>query len=108
MSMALYVPDRAVDEADLRLKIFRRDASMSLSRILPHLTLLGVDVIDERPYELALGSDERAFIYDFGLTVPGGAEAVRAAGRPRRGSSSWTPSPPRTPATASRTPSTRW
>ena len=32
MSMALYVPDRDDDEADLRLKIFRRDASMSLSR----------------------------------------------------------------------------
>ena len=57
MSMALYAPSRAVDEADLRLKIFRRDASMALSRILPHLTLLGVDVIDERPYELALGND---------------------------------------------------
>ncbi len=54
MSMALYVPDRTVDEADLRLKIFRRDASMSLSKVLPHLSLLGVDVIDERPYELNL------------------------------------------------------
>src|SRR5918997_3612663 len=82
MSMALYVPDRGDDEADLRLKIFRRDASMSLSRILPHLTLLGVDVIDERPYELALGPSERAYVYDLGLTVPGGAEAVR---------SRWTP-----------------
>ena len=78
MSMALYVPNRAVDEADLRLKIFRQDASMALSRILPHLTLLGVDVIDERPYELALGNDKRAFIYDLGVTVPGGAEAVKS------------------------------
>jgi glutamate dehydrogenase len=82
MSMALYVPDRREDGADLRLKIFRRDAPMSLSRILPHLTLLGVDVIDERPYELALGQSVRAYIYDLGLTVPGGAEAV---------SSRWTP-----------------
>ena len=56
MSMALYVPDRDDAEADLRLKIFRRDASLSLSAILPHLTLLGVDVIDERPYEIGLGS----------------------------------------------------
>ena len=78
LSMALYAPSRAVDEADLRLKIFRKDASMALSRILPHLTLLGVDVIDERPYELALGNDRRAFIYDLGVTVPGGAEAVRS------------------------------
>ncbi|MBA3529826.1 MAG: NAD-glutamate dehydrogenase [Propionibacteriaceae bacterium] len=82
MSMAIYAPDKTLDEADLRLKIFRRDASLSLSSVLPHLSLLGVDVIDERPYELRLGTDERAFIYDFGLRVPGGAQAV---------SSDWTP-----------------
>jgi glutamate dehydrogenase len=82
MSMALYVPDRRDDGADLRMKIFRRDAPMSLSRILPHLTLLGVDVIDERPYELALGQSARAYVYDLGLTVPGGAAAVQ---------SRWTP-----------------
>ncbi len=78
MSMAMFVPDRAVDEADLRLKIFRLGVPMSLSMILPHLSRLGVDVIDERPYELELGPDKRAFIYDFGLTVPGGARAVRS------------------------------
>ncbi len=76
MSLALYAPDRFNDEADLRLKIFRRDESLSLSRVLPHLSLLGVDVIDERPYELSMSGGELAFIYDFGLTVPGGAEAV--------------------------------
>ena len=76
MSMTVHPPVRDDDEADLRLKIFRRDASMSLSRILPHLTLLGVDVIDERPYELVL-RDERAFVYDFGLTVPGGRAAAQ-------------------------------
>ena len=61
MALALYVPDplpgRPVDEADLRLKIFRRDVSLSLSQLLPHLTRLGVDVIDERPYELDAGDD---------------------------------------------------
>ena len=82
MSMAIYVPERADDEAELRLKIFRREASLSLSRIMPHLSLLGVDVIDERPYELSMDKDQRAFIYDFGVRVPGGADAVR---------SRWTP-----------------
>ena len=76
-SMAMYVPDRPDDEADLRLKIFRREESLSLSKILPHLSLLGVDVIDERPYELAIGNGERGFIYDFGVQVPGGAAAVQ-------------------------------
>ncbi|HEX8489093.1 MAG TPA: NAD-glutamate dehydrogenase [Propionibacteriaceae bacterium] len=82
MTMAIYAPDKTLDEADLRLKIFRRDASLSLSTVLPHLSLLGVDVIDERPYELLLGPDDRAFIYDFGLKVPGGGAAV---------ASRWTP-----------------
>src|SRR5512133_1414209 len=77
MSMAMYVPDRTDDEAELRLKIFRPEASLSLSKILPHLSVLGVDVIDERPYELAMGNDQRSFIYDFGIQVPGGADAVR-------------------------------
>jgi glutamate dehydrogenase len=82
MSMAMYVPDRTDDEAELRLKIFRREASLSLSRIMPHLSLLGVDVIDERPYELTMGKDQRAFVYDFGVRVPGGADAVRARWTP--------------------------
>jgi glutamate dehydrogenase len=82
MSMAMYVPDRTDDEAELRLKIFRREASLSLSRIMPHLSLLGVDVIDERPYELTMGRDQRAFVYDFGVRVPGGADAVRARWTP--------------------------
>ncbi|MCW2812167.1 MAG: gdh, partial [Friedmanniella sp.] len=77
MSMALYVPERADDEADLRLKIFRRDGTMSLSRILPHLSLLGVDVIDERPYELGAGTQDRAWIYEFGIRIPGGRDAAR-------------------------------
>ena len=78
MSMAMYRPDRVDDEADLRLKIFRRSEPLSLSKIMPHLSLLGVDVVDERPYELQLGSDHRAFIYDFGITVPGGGAAVES------------------------------
>ena len=82
MSMAMYVPDRTDDEAELRLKIFRREASLSLSRIMPHLSLLGVDVIDERPYELTMGKDQRAFVYDFGVRVPGGADAVRTRWTP--------------------------
>ncbi len=78
MAMAMYRPDRPDDEADLRLKIFRRSEPLSLSKIMPHLSLLGVDVVDERPYELQLGPDRRAFIYDFGVTVPGGGQAVES------------------------------
>ena len=76
MSMALYAPDRPNDHADLRLKVFRRGDSIVLSQVLPHLSLLGVDVLDEYPYSLDFGSDGMAMIYDFGLAVPGGAQAV--------------------------------
>ncbi|WP_152364723.1 NAD-glutamate dehydrogenase [Microlunatus speluncae] len=73
MSMVVYAPDKADDPADLRLKIFRLDP-LSLTKVLPHLSVLGVDVVDERPFELQLAGDQRAFIYDFGLTIPGGRE----------------------------------
>ena len=76
MAMAMYRPDRTDDDADLRFKIFRWSETLSLSKILPHLSLLGVDVVDERPYELTVADDKRAFVYDFGVVVPGGREAV--------------------------------
>ncbi|GAB3703685.1 NAD-glutamate dehydrogenase [Mariniluteicoccus flavus] len=81
MDMVLYTPDEEADEADLRFKVFRRGASMSLSQVLPHLTRLGVDVIDERPYEMNVPGVGRAYVYDFGLKVPGGEAAL----------ASWTP-----------------
>ncbi|NYI69826.1 glutamate dehydrogenase [Naumannella cuiyingiana] len=76
MSMALYAPDEPTDEADLRLKVFRRGDSIALSKVLPHLSLLGVDVLDEYPYTLRFDDGGKAMIYEFGLAVPGGAEAV--------------------------------
>ncbi len=80
MALAMYQPDRSSeapeDQADLRLKIFRSEAPMSLSRVLPHLSLLGVDVVDEHPYELPLPEDRTGHVYEFGFRVPGGREAV--------------------------------
>ena len=49
-----------------RLKIYRAGTALSLSRVLPLLTSMGVEVVDERPYQLD-GPDWSAFIYDFGL-----------------------------------------
>src|SRR5690606_6711117 len=73
MSMVVYAPDDADDPADLRLKAFRHEP-LSLTKVLPHLSVLGVDVIDERPFELQLAGDRPAYIYDFGLTIPGGRD----------------------------------
>ncbi|GGL66492.1 NAD-glutamate dehydrogenase [Microlunatus endophyticus] len=81
LALALYRPDDEGDQADLRLKIFRTRAELSLSRVLPHLSLLGVDVVDEHPYELPFGSAAdgsplTAHVYEFGFRVPGGRTGV--------------------------------
>jgi glutamate dehydrogenase len=59
--------DAARGEA--RLKIYRIGSPLSLSGILPMLSSMGVEVIDERPYELAL--DRPTYIYEFGLRYAG-------------------------------------
>ncbi len=56
--------DAAPGEA--RLKIFRTGSPLSLSEVLPILSSMGVEVIDERPYVLA-GLPQDSLIYDFGL-----------------------------------------
>ncbi len=57
---------RTPDEP-IRAKLFRSGAPLVLSDILPLLEQLGVVVVDERPYEVTLGHDARAWIYSFGL-----------------------------------------
>lgn len=85
IQLGVRVPDDETDAADVRLKIFCRDVRLSLSEVLPHLTALGVEVVDERPYDLSehaglpeklAGALGRSHIYEFGLRVPGGRAAV--------------------------------
>ena len=56
--------DAARGEA--RLKVFRVGPALSLSQILPMLSSMGVEVVDERPYELE-GLGRPTYIYEFGL-----------------------------------------
>ncbi|WP_307816430.1 NAD-glutamate dehydrogenase [Nocardioides limicola] len=68
MDLLLYQPvDAGRDEA--RLKVFRVGGPLSLSEILPMLSSMGVEVVDERPYEL-VGLPRTSYIYDFGLRHP--------------------------------------
>jgi glutamate dehydrogenase len=63
-----------------RLTIYRTQAPLTLTDVLPRLQHMGVDVVDEHPYEFAANGGKSPFwIYDFGLrrSSPGGA-----AGRP--------------------------
>jgi glutamate dehydrogenase len=69
---ALYRPAGA-EPGERRFKLFRRGPALSLSEVMPVLQNMGVEVTDERPYELEPADETRAYIYDFGLRRPGGA-----------------------------------
>ncbi|RPF33930.1 NAD-glutamate dehydrogenase [Streptomyces sp. TLI_185] len=68
-SLSLYEPVGAAPE-ERRFKIYRKGEAVSLSAVLPVLSRLGVEVTDERPYELRCSDRTTAWIYDFGLRMP--------------------------------------
>ncbi|GAA0396464.1 NAD-glutamate dehydrogenase [Acrocarpospora corrugata] len=69
IAMNLYEPyDAGPDER--RFKVYRLGRPISLSHLLPLLQRMGVEVVDERPYEVDRDNDpatKDAWIYDFGL-----------------------------------------
>ncbi|MFI9613783.1 NAD-glutamate dehydrogenase [Streptomyces sp. NPDC052023] len=68
-ALSLYEPVGAGPD-ERRFKIYRKGDAVSLSRVLPVLNRLGVEVMDERPYELRCADRSVAWIYDFGLRMP--------------------------------------
>ncbi|WP_037575855.1 NAD-glutamate dehydrogenase [Phaeacidiphilus oryzae] len=52
-----------------RFKIYRVGGAISLTAVLPVLQRLGVEVVDEHPYELRCADGTVAWIYDFGLRL---------------------------------------
>ncbi|MGX1369629.1 glutamate dehydrogenase [Streptomyces canus] len=68
-ALSLYEPVGAAPE-ERRFKIYRKGEAISLSAVLPVLNRLGVEVTDERPYELRCTDRSVAWIYDFGLRMP--------------------------------------
>ncbi|MEU6515860.1 NAD-glutamate dehydrogenase [Streptomyces sp. NPDC046978] len=68
-ALSLYEPV-GVGPGERRFKIYRKGEAVSLSAVLPVLNRLGVEVIDERPYELRCADRTIAWIYDFGLRLP--------------------------------------
>jgi glutamate dehydrogenase len=85
-ALSLYEPVGAA-AGERRFKIYRTGAPVSLSAVLPVLQRLGVEVTDERPYELRCADRTTAWIYDFGLRLPkqgnGNGEEMGADGRER-------------------------
>jgi glutamate dehydrogenase len=68
-ALSLYEPVGAAP-GERRFKIYRTGTQVSLSAVLPALQKLGVEVTDERPYELRCADRTQAWIYDFGLRMP--------------------------------------
>jgi glutamate dehydrogenase len=69
LAMLLYRPDGA-PPTERRFKVYRTGPSISLSRVLPILQAMGVEVTDERPYGITRAEGPAAWIYDFGLRHP--------------------------------------
>ncbi|WP_067180922.1 NAD-glutamate dehydrogenase [Microtetraspora niveoalba] len=78
IGMNLYEPYGAA-EGERRFKIYRIGAPISLSHALPLLQRMGVEVVDERPYEIRRDGDtvKDAWIYDFGLRYTPSGEVDR-------------------------------
>ena len=77
-SVSLYEPvDAAADER--RFKIYRTGSPLSLSDVLPRLSRMGVEVVDERPYPIEAADGTRAWIYDFGLVYRGPVDVPPSA-----------------------------
>ena len=51
-----------------RFKLYRR-SPLSLTQVLPMFTHMGVEVVDERPYEISRSDGVDLWVYDFGLRV---------------------------------------
>ncbi len=58
----------AAPQNERRFKLYRR-GPLSLTQVLPMFTHLGVEVVDERPYEIDRSDGVTVHIYDFGLRV---------------------------------------
>jgi glutamate dehydrogenase len=80
LSLRLYRPIES-STGSLRAKIFRKGPPLALSDVLPLFEDMGVEVADERPYQITPRDREGVWIYDFGLTFSGeeDLEGVRDA-----------------------------
>ncbi|NUP03169.1 MAG: NAD-glutamate dehydrogenase [Nonomuraea sp.] len=79
VAINLYEPYDA-SEGERRLKIYKVGSPISLSEALPLIQRLGVEVVDERPYEIDRDGDagtKNAWIYDFGLRYTPNEEVDR-------------------------------
>ncbi|MFI5613345.1 NAD-glutamate dehydrogenase [Amycolatopsis sp. NPDC051903] len=68
LALAFYLPADA-QPGERRFKLYLRGEGVTLSKVLPLLQAMGVEVVDERPYELFREDGGPSWIYDFGLRI---------------------------------------
>ena len=73
----VYLPADAGNaaEEDARVKLYMTE-SRSLSQILPYFHHLGIEVLDEVPFEIETGDGRHFLLYDLGLNYPAGVDPV--------------------------------
>ncbi|GAA5229704.1 NAD-glutamate dehydrogenase [Arthrobacter cryoconiti] len=78
--MDVYLPEGAVDSqaGDARVKLYMAHPQ-SLSQILPFFHNLGIEVIDERPFEIETADRRDFFLYDLGLKYPANVDPLATA-----------------------------
>ena len=77
--MHVYLPT-GIDELeeDARVKLYMAHPQ-SLSKILPYFHNLGLEVLDERPFEIETADKRDFFLYDLGLRYPEGVDPLTTA-----------------------------
>ncbi|WP_369044876.1 NAD-glutamate dehydrogenase [Sinomonas sp. P10A9] len=77
----VYLPhdDGEALEEDARVKLYLFEPK-SLSQILPYFHNLGLEVLDERPFEIETGDSREFFLYDLGLKYPAGVDPLSTGG----------------------------
>ncbi|MGH3620801.1 MAG: NAD-glutamate dehydrogenase domain-containing protein, partial [Sciscionella sp.] len=68
LDMSFYVPADA-EPGERRFKLYLAGERVTLSKVLPVLQRMGVEVVDERPYEVHRGDGTQCWIFDFGLRI---------------------------------------
>ncbi|RSD10741.1 NAD-glutamate dehydrogenase [Amycolatopsis eburnea] len=68
LALSFYLPANA-EPGERRFKLYLRGEGVTLSKVLPVLQAMGVEVVDERPYELHREDGGACWIYDFGLRI---------------------------------------
>ncbi|XTR52926.1 NAD-glutamate dehydrogenase [Pseudarthrobacter sp. So.54] len=73
----VYLPEGAgaTLEEDARVKLYMLEPK-SLSQILPYFHNLGLEVLDERPFEIETADHRDFFLYDLGLKYPAGVDPL--------------------------------